>query len=379
MFVVPDERHGHLTAQAAAFADQFPTGAGSDRHGDFDRHAWCRCADYGLLRMPLPTDGAPNGASLCEILAVLEGLGYGGLDEGLLFALGAHLWTTILPVRDHGTDEQRHRYLTSLADGTLIGANASTEPEAGSDVFAMGTRATRNGRHYVLNGSKTLITNAPVADLFIVYATLDPALGAMGVTTFLVEADTPGLKRGAPLSKMGLHTAPIGELILEDCRVPAENVLGHEGRGAKVFISAMEYERVGLLAPSLGIMHRQLETCTTYARTRRQFGQPIGRYQAVAHRIVDMRVRLDAARALVYRAAYLKDQGMPASQEAATAKLYVSEAYVQSSLDTMRIHGGQGYLTAHGTEVDLRNAVGALFYSGTSDIQRNIIARALNI
>jgi alkylation response protein AidB-like acyl-CoA dehydrogenase len=379
MFVAPDERHERLTAQAAAFADQFPTGRKSDRHGDFDRHTWRYCADYGLLHMPLPTDDAPSGASLCDIFAVLEGLGYGGLDEGLLFALGAHLWTVILPVRDYGTDGQRHRYLTGLADGTLIGANASTEPEAGSDVFAMSTQATRDGRHYILNGNKTLITNAPVADLFIIYATLDPALGPLGITSFLVDADTPGLKCGAPLDKMGLRTAPMGELTLKDCRVPAENMLGREGRGAKVFMSAMEYERAGLLAPSLGIMRRQLEACTTYARTRRQFGQPIGRHQAVAHRIVDMRVRLDAARALVYRAAYLKDQGMPASQEAATAKLYVSEAYVQSSLDTMRIHGGQGYLTVNGVEIDLRNAVGALFYSGTSDIQRNIIARALNI
>lgn len=379
MFVVPDERHERLTARAAAFAAQFSTGPGPDRHGDFDRHAWRRCADYGLLRMPLPAAGAPSGASLCEIFAVLEGLGYGGLDEGLLFALGAHLWTIILPLRDYGTDAQRHCYLTGLADGTLIGANASTEPEAGSDVFALGTQAIRDGRHYVLNGTKTLITNSPVADLFIVYATLDPGLGPMGVTAFLIDADTPGLKCGAPLDKMGLRTAPMGELTLEDCRVPAENVLGREERGVKVFTSAMEYERAGLLAPSLGIMRRHLEACITYARTRRQFGQRIGRHQAVAHRIVDMRVRLDAARALVYRVAYLKDQGMPVSQEAAAAKLYVSEAYVQSSLDTMRIHGGQGYLTANGIEADLRNAVGALFYSGTSDIQRNIIARALNL
>ncbi|PZS11621.1 MAG: acyl-CoA dehydrogenase [Pseudonocardiales bacterium] len=379
MFVVPDERHGRLTARAAAFAAQFPTGPGPDRHGDFDRQAWRRCADYGLLRMPLPADGAPSGTSLCEIFAVLEGLGYGGLDEGLLFALGAHLWTIILAVRDHGTDKQRHLYLTSLADGTLIGANASTEPKAGSDVFALSTHATRDGHHYVLNGTKTLITNAPIADLFIVYATLDPTLGPMGITPFLVNADTPGLNCGAPLDKMGLRTAPMGELTLENCRVPAENVLGREGRGVKVFTSAMEYERVGLLAPSLGIMRRHLEACTAYARARHQFGQRISQHQAVAHRIVDMRVRLDAARALVYRAAYLKDQGMPASQETAAAKLYVSEAYVQSSLDTMRIHGGQSYLTANGIEVDLRNAIGALFYSGTSDIQRNIIARTLNL
>lgn len=379
MFVAPDERHERLTAQAAAFANQVTTEAGPNRHGDFDRHIWRQCADYGLLRMPLPTDHVPSGASLCEIFAVLEGLGYGGLDEGLLFALGAHLWTVILPVRDCGTDEQQHRYLTGLTDGTLIGANASTEPQAGSDVFAMSTRATRDGPHYVLNGSKTLITNAPIADLFVIYATLDPALGPLGITSFLVDADTAGLKCEAPLDKMGLRTAPMGELTLEDCRVPAENVLGREGRGAKVFMSAMEYERAGLLAPSLGIMRRQLEACTTYARTRRQFDQPIGRHQAVAHRIVDMQVRLDAAQALVYRVAYLKDQAKPASQEAATAKLYVSEAYVQSSMDTMRIHGGQSYLTVNGLEADLRNAIGALFYSGTSDIQRNIIARALNI
>jgi alkylation response protein AidB-like acyl-CoA dehydrogenase len=374
VWVTTGERQDELTAHAADFAAGCPAGS-----ANFDRQAWCRFADYGLLRMPLPTDDAPDGAALCDIFAVLEGLGYGGADEGMLFALGAHLWTVVLSLRDHGTDSQQRRYLAGLTDGTLIGANASTEDEAGSDIFALSTLATRDGPHYVLNGAKTLITNAPVADLYVVYATLDPSLGPMGITAFLVDAGTQGLQRGAPLDKMGLRSAPMGTLTFRDCRVPAENVLGRAGRGARVFTSAMEYERAGLLAAALGIMRRQLEECTAYARTRRQSGQTIGRHQAVAHRIADMRVRLDAARALVYRAAYLKDQGLPTAAAAAAAKLFASEAYVQSSLDAMRIHGGHGYLTANGAEADVRNAIGALFYSGTSDIQRNIIARALNL
>jgi alkylation response protein AidB-like acyl-CoA dehydrogenase len=358
-----------LSKTAAAFAATVQI----SKDDVLDRQAWRRLADYGLLRMPLA------GAPLCDIFAVLEGLAYGGMDEGLLFAVGAHLWTVLLPVRDHGTAAQRDHYLDGLSDGTLVGANASTEPDAGSDIFAMCTLATPDGQDYVLNGTKTLITNAPVADVFVVYATVDPGLGPMGITAFLVDAGTPGLARGRSLDKMGLHRAPMGELHLTDCRVPASSVLGRAGRATRLFADVMEHERAGLLAPSLGVMRRQLDACARYARTRQQAGQPIGRHQAVSHRIADMAVRLAAARALVYRAAHAHDGGRPATAEAAAAKLFVSDAYLRNALDAMRVHGGLGYLTETGIEADVRNAIGAMFYSGTADIQRNIIARTLNL
>lgn len=329
--------------------------------------------------MAMPNKETGQLPPLSDLITVMEGLGYASYDEGLLFGLNAHLWTTLVPLVLHGTPEQKRRYLNGLTDGSLIGANASTEPEAGSDVYAMTTHAEPSGDGYVLNGTKTYITNAPVADVFVIYASLDPQLGPTGITAFLIDADTPGLHRSPAFDKMGLRTAAMGALELKDCWVPATTVLGRPGRGVTIFDSAMEHERGCILATCLGVMRRQLETCVHHARSRHQFNQPIGRFQAVSHRIADMKVRLDAARALVHRVGELKDAGQDATLEAASAKLFVSEAYLQSSLDTVRTHGAQGYLAQSSPERELRNSVGSVIYSGTSDIQRNIIAGHLGL
>lgn len=379
MWVELTKQQLKLLQEAVAFATQSLRCAVVARdHGSiFDRDVWARCAEFGLLRMVVPTKYGGAGYSLTDLLAVMEGLGYGAADQGMLFALNAHLWTAIMPLITFGTVAQRGRYLPELMRGSLIGANAASEASAGSDVFAMQTRAMRDGNYYILQGTKTYITNAPVADLFIVYATVDPELGPMGVSTFLVEATTPGLHRGKQIEKMGLRTALMGEITLDDCRVPADNLLGREGRGAAVFRSAMEYERGCILATCLGVMQRQLEDCIAYARTRYQFGKPISQFQAISHRIADMKVRLDTSRALVYRVGYLKDRGRQASMEAAIAKLHLSQAYLQSSLDAIQIHGARGYLTDYEIEREARNAIGSTLYSGTSEIQRNIIATRL--
>jgi alkylation response protein AidB-like acyl-CoA dehydrogenase len=309
----------------------------------------------------------------------MEGLGYGTRDQGLLFSLNAHLWTNSVPILRYGTDEQRTRYLPGLCAGTLIGANAATEPEAGSDIFSLRTRAVREGDTYVLTGTKMFVTNAQAADLFVTYATIDPRLGPMGVTGFIVDRDTPGVTVGRPMHKMGLRTSPMGEVIFEDARVPVANRLGREGRGVEVFECSMEWERGCILASCLGVMRRQLEECVRHARERRQFGRPIGKNQSVANRIVDMRVRLETSRPLVYEIGRLKDRDRPAMLEAAMAKLHVSRSFVDSSLDAIQIFGGYGYMTEQEIERDLREAVGSGLYSGTSEIQRNIIARALGL
>jgi hypothetical protein len=243
----------------------------------------------------------------------------------------------------------------------------------------MRTRATRDGDHYVLNGTKTFVTNAPVADLFVAYATVNPALGAMGITGFIIERDTPGLAIPKKLEKMGLRTSPMAEVVFEDCRVPVSQRLGREGRGVTVFESSMEWERGCILASCLGVMRRQLQECIAHARSRKQFGQAIGKFQSVANRLVDMRVRLDTCRPLVYRIGALKDAQQDASTEAAVAKLYVSECFVKSCLDAVQIFGGYGYMTEQQVERDLRDAVGSTLYSGTSEIQRNIVARGLGL
>ena len=345
----------------------------------FNRDAWRRCADFGVLGMPVPKEYGGLGLGLSALLAVMEGLGYGTRDQGLLFSLNAHLWTNSIPILRYGTEAQRQRYLPPLSDGSMVGANAASEPDAGSDIFSMRTRAVKDGDGYVLNGTKMFVTNAPVADLFVAYATVDPALGATGITAFIIERDTPGLTIPRRLHKMGLRTSPMAEVVFEDCRVPAGQRLGREGRGVEVFECSMEWERGCILASCLGVMRRQLEDCIRHARERKQFGRPIGKNQSVANKIVDMKVRLETCRPLVARIGELKDQDRPAMLESAMAKLHVSQSFVQSSLDAVQIFGGYGYMTEQQVERDLRDAVGSSLYSGTSEIQRNIIAKSLGL
>lgn len=350
-----------------------------DRDASFDRDAWRRCADFGVLGMPIPLEYGGLGLGLSELLAVMEGLGRGSRDQGLLFSLNAHLWTNSIPILLYGTEEQRRKYLPNLCSGALIGANAASEPDAGSDIFGMRTRATRDGDAYVLNGTKTFVTNAPVADLFVAYATLNPALGPMGVTAFIIESNTPGLVISKKLDKMGLRTSPMAQVVFDNCRVPVSQRLGREGRGVAIFECSMEWERGCILASCLGVMDRQLADCVEYARTRKQFGKAIGKYQSVANRLVDMKVRLDACRPLVYRIGAFKDANRDATTEAAIAKLHVSECFVKSCLDAVQVFGGYGYMTEMQIERDLRDSVGSTLYSGTTEIQRNIIAKGLGL
>ena len=350
-----------------------------DRDEAFSLEGWKKCARFGALGLPVPAEYEGMGFGITDVIVVMEGLGYGTRDQGLLFSINAHLWTNSLPILVYGTEDQRRKYLPGLSNGELIGANGASEPDAGSDVFSMRTRAELHGDHYILNGTKTFVSNAPVANLFVIYATVDPRLGPMGITAFLVERDTPGLVVSRRMEKMGLRTSPMAELVLNDCTVPVANRLGREGRGVAVFESSMEWERGCILANYLGLMRRQLENCIQYVRSRKQFGKPIGKFQSVANRVVDMKVRLDASRPLVYRIGWLKERNQSAMLESALAKLYVSESLVASCLDALQIYGGYGYMVEQGIERELRDALGSTLYSGTSEIQRNVIAKCLGI
>ena len=350
-----------------------------DRDETFDHEGWEKCARFGTLGLPVPPEYGGMDLGVMEVIAVMEGLGYGTQDHGLLFSINAHLWTNSLPILCYGTEEQKRRYLPGLCNGELIGANGASEPDAGSDIFAMRTRAERQGECYVLNGTKTFVTNAPVANLFVIYATVDPGLGPMGITAFLVERDTPGLMVSRELEKMGLRTSPMAELVLENCRIPVCQRLGREGRGVAIFESSMEWERGCILASYLGLMRKQLDKCIDHVRNRRQFGHAIGKFQSVANRIVDMKLRLDTCRPLVYRIGLLKQRNKPAVLEAALAKLYVSESLIKSCQDALQIHGGYGYMVEQGIERELRDAMGSTLYSGTSEIQRNIAAKCLGL
>ena len=352
---------------------------GRDRAGEFDLEAFRKCAEFGIQGLPIPPEYGGSGADPLTVVVAMEALGYGCKDNGLLFSLNAQMWSFELPLLEFGREDQKQKYLPRLCRGEIIGVHAMTEPEAGSDAFSLRAHAEKKNGCYVLNGTKMFITNAPISDVVLVFATVDRSKGMQGVSAFIVEKGTPGFSVSRHLDKMGLRTSPMGELVLEDCRVPESNRLGPEGAGVAIFNCSMEWERGSILASYLGTMEKQLETCVRYARQRKQFGKPIGRFQAVAHRIANMKVRLETARWLVYRVAWLKQQGKQAVVDAAVAKLYLSESFVQSSLDAVQVHGGYGYMTEFELERDLRDSISGTIYSGTSEIQRNIIAAWLGL
>jgi alkylation response protein AidB-like acyl-CoA dehydrogenase len=350
-----------------------------DRDGRFERALWERCARFGILGLSVPAELGGSEIDLPTAMLVMEGLGEGCPDNGLAFALNAQLWTVQRPIVRFGSDAQKRRYLPGLCDGTLLGAHALTEPEAGSDAYSLTTQAERRGADYVLNGTKSLVTLAPIADVALVFASTNPAAGKWGVSAFVVERSSPGFRASTAQDKMGLRTVPIGSLHFEDCVVPESARLGPEGAGVSISNNSLEVERCCILASQLGAMERQLQRAIAYARSRRQFGQPIGKFQSVSNRVADMKLRIETARLLLYKVAWLVDRGQPAMMEAALLKLYLSEAFVDSGLDAIRIHGGIGYLSETGVERDLRDAVGGVLYAGTSDIQRNIISRLLGL
>jgi alkylation response protein AidB-like acyl-CoA dehydrogenase len=254
-----------------------------------------------------------------------------------------------------------------------------SEAGAGSDAFSLTTTAAPDGDIFRLNGSKTFVTNAPVAGLFVVFARAPGTSGFAGLSGFLVERDTPGLTVAGPLQKMGLDSSPMGELFLDGCEVPATNLLGRRGAGMPVFMAAMEMERSMILASTIGSMEKLLETSISHAQNRRQFGQPIAKFQAVSHRLVEMKLRLETARLLLYRLGWLLDQGRPAALDSALVKLHLGESFVSSSLEALQIHGGYGYMTEYGLEQVVRDALASRIYSGTSEVQRNLAARQMGL
>lgn len=351
-----------------------------DHEQTFPRDLWVKCGEMGVQGLPVPQEYGGSGYDPLTTAIGLEALGYGCHDGGLVFSICAHLLSCVIPIWKYGTEEQKHRYLPGLCDGTLIAVNAMSEPNAGSDVFSLRTRAERDGDGFRITGTKTFSTNGPVADLAVVFAVTDPEKGYHGgITCFLVEAGTEGFAPGQKFEKMGLRTSPLGELIFEDVYVPGDAVLGGVGGGAAIFNHSMEWERICLFASHVGTIERLLERSIEQAKTRTQFGQPIAKFQAVSHRIADMKVQLEAARLLTYKAAWQLERTRNVSMDASIAKLFVSESLVKSALDTVQIFGGYGYMTEYDVERALRDAVASTIYSGTSEMQRNIIARWLGL
>ena len=351
-----------------------------DHNHEFPADLWRKCGEIGIQGLPIPEQYGGSNVDPLTCAIALEALGYACHDGGLVFSLSAHLLACTVPLWRHGTDAQKQRYLPGLCDGTLVGSHAITEPGSGSDTFSMRTRAEKVDGGWKINGTKTFISNGPVADVAIIFAVTDPGKGFHGgVSGFLVEPRQPGLSTGKPFEKMGLRTSPIGELVFEDMFVPDEAVLGKVGAGAAVFGTAMDWERALLVSGHVGVIERLLETAVSYARTRNQFNQSIGKFQAVSHKIADMKVQLEAARLLAYRAAWKLGNSRSASLDASISKLFVSESLLKCALDCVQLHGGYGFMVEYEVERVLRDAVAGTIYSGTSEMQRNIISRWLGL
>jgi alkylation response protein AidB-like acyl-CoA dehydrogenase len=361
---------------AVSIARQLPT---QTSEADAFRAAFRELGNFGALGLCIDERFGGMGLDSLTSAHAVEALGLGCSNMGLVFSAAAHLFACAVPIAEHADEALARRVVPKLCSGEWIGANAITEAEAGSDIASLATTARRDGDDYVLDGVKSYVTNGPRADVFLVYATLDPSHGFMGVTGFVVEREREGVTVGGRFETMGLEGSPIGSLYLDGCRVPIANRVGAEGSGSNIFAESMHYERTCLLAAWLGAMDRTLARVLEHARTRKQFRRPIGKFQAISHKIVDMKLRLEAARLLLYQACWARDRGERATIEVALAKLAISEAAVQNALDAIQVFGGAGYMKEMGIELGLRDAIPTTIFSGTSEVQRDLIAKGLGL
>lgn len=345
----------------------------------FPEEKWARVAATGLFGMPFSPDRRQADAVLPLLVAGMEGLGRSGADAGLNFSVATQLASTAVALGRFGSPELRGRYESAISDGSMVGAHAITEPDAGSDAFAMNTVAIADGEDYILNGTKAFISNGPIAGLVVVYALTGTPGTITGLTAFAVERGTPGFTLGDSLAKMGLRTSPLGTAELINVRVPGSRVVGQVGGGSWLLNHVMAREILLIAACQVGEMRRRLDLCVNRARQRAQFGHPIGTFQAISHPIVEMRVGMETARHWVYGVTARMVAGEEVSAEVAMTKLVVSEANVASARAAVQLFGGQGYLTGTGIERGLRDAIAGTIYSGTSEIQRNKVAGLMGL
>ena len=350
-----------------------------DANHVFPREKWELIRETGVLGIPYDREWGGLGHDALTLVYVLENLGYRCRDSGLLFSIATQIVASTLPIHKFGSDELKERYLRGLVDGSILCAHAISEPDAGSDATAMSTLVTEDGDSFVINGKKAFCTSGPIADVLTVYAKPEAEAGATEISAFLVPTDTPGLKVGDPIPKMGLNTSPIGELEFEDCRVPKENLIGKQGGGFFILEHVMTWEILCIFIMMVGEMQHRFEACRKFARTRKQFGAPIGTNQYIAGRIVDMAIGVETSRKHLYDTAERFAGGRSVTTEIAICKLVTSEANLASALSAVQIFGGKGYMREAGMEKDLRAAVGAPIYSGTNEMQRVRIASMLGL
>ena len=375
-FLLGENADAIREAAAGFAADRIaPRAAEIDASNHFPRELWPQMGELGLHGITVEEEFGGLGLGYLEHVVAMEEVSRASASIGLSY--GAHSNLCVNQIRRWGSDSQRRKYLPMLISGEHVGALAMSEAGSGSDVMSMTLKAETRGDRYVLNGTKFWITNAPEADVLVVYAKTDPAAGSKGVTALLIERGFHGYRCAQKLDKMGMRGSDTGELVFEDCEVPAENVLGAEGGGAKVLMSGLDYERAVLAGGPLGIMQACLDVVLPYVRERKQFGRPIGSFQLIQAKVADMYLALNSARAYVYAVARACDVGRTTRFDAAGAILLASENAVRTSLEAIQALGGAGYLKEYPVERFLRDAKLYDIGAGTNEIRRFLMGREL--
>ncbi|MBS3975957.1 MAG: acyl-CoA dehydrogenase [Syntrophomonadaceae bacterium] len=346
-----------------------------DKSGEFPWENVKKMARYGFLGMPIERRYGGAGADYVSYTIMIEELSRVCAATGVIAE--AHVSLTAEPLAIFASESQKEKYLIPLAKGEKLGAFALTEANAGTDAGGLQTKAVLEGDSYLINGNKMFITNAGVAEIYIIFAITTPGIGTKGISAFIVERDIPGFSVGQPEDKMGIRASKTAELILENIRVPKENLLGKTGEGFKIAMATLDGGRIGIGAQALGIAQAALDASIRYAKEREQFGKPIASFQAIQWMIADMATEIDAARLLVYRAAAMKDQGLRFSKESAMAKLFASKVSMSCADKAIQIHGGYGYMRDYQVERYLRDAKITEIYEGTSEVQRMVIAGSM--
>jgi len=371
------EEQEAIRQMAAELADKelAPHARELDAKGEYPWDNLRKLARYGYLGMMLPAEFGGSGADVLSHTLCVEEVSRACAATGVIMEI--HNSLTCDGIYRFGTAEQKARYLPALARGEKVGAFALTEPGAGSDASGIRTVAVRDGNDFVINGTKHFITGAGQAHVYLLFAMTDPSKGTKGISAFIVEKGMPGLSFGPPEDKMGIRASHTGELIFSDCRVPAENLVGSEGEGYKIALTLLDGGRIGIGAQAVGIARAAFDAALRYSQERVQFGQAISGFQAVQWMLADMATEIEAARLLVYRAAYLRGKGVRCTKEVAMAKLFASEVAMRTTIKAVQIHGGYGYMREYNVERYMRDAKITEIYEGTSEIMRLLIASAL--